>query len=776
MLNETLPKWLQDALHQYIGDSKKPDMAVRSDLSEAGTFGERWLIQVDHRILIYEQNHGEGDLKQEISLTKVTDAKAESLVGNGILELIVDGHPVEALRFSNAEIAKFHQVARMIEVAIQKEGAQPPLDTDDHRKRCKNCNRILPEWSDVCPACVNKGKVLRRLLGYMTPYWRRVALVAALMFIGTGLDLVPPALTRVLIDDVLTKPHVAVQSVSGNQVSVANKPVTPKSQRSILPQINNIFNPSQRNKAFLLGLLVLALVAARILRTATGMWQGVISSWIGDRLTMDIRTKLYQQLQYLPLSYYDKRQTGAVMARVTQDTNALQGFLVDGAQYFLVNILLLIGIGSVLFAFNWKLALLVLIPAPLVIAMTLFFWRRILRILHRYWHSWSRLGAALGDSLSGMRVVKAFAQEPREVNRFSQKSNDLFEASFAVDKIWSIFFPVLTLVTTLGSFLVWYVGGLQVLRTEITLGVLMAFLGYMGMFYGPLQVITRVSDWLSRCLTAAERIFEIMDTEQEIPEDPESVPMEDIKGNVSLENIRFGYDKNKVIIDGVNMDIKAGEMIGLVGRSGAGKTTLINLICRFYDVNEGRICVDGVDVRKIRLRDLRTQIGAVLQEPFLFNGTIADNIAYAKPGATREEIMIAARAANAHEFIMKFPDGYDTQVGERGQGLSGGERQRISIARAILHNPRILILDEATSSVDTETEKQIQEALTRLVQGRTTFAIAHRLSTLRNSDKLLVLEDGKVKEFGTHDELLQEKGVYCKLVEMQTELSKIRAT
>jgi ATP-binding cassette subfamily B protein len=300
------------------------------------------------------------------------------------------------------------------------------------------------------------------------------------------------------------------------------------------------------------------------------------------------------------------------------------------------------------------------------------------------------------------------------------------------------------------------------------------FTGYLGMFYGPLQWLTNLADSVPRSLTAAERIFEVLDTEPEVADTENAVPLPHIQGDVEFRNVYFGYDRNKPILKDVSLHVRPGEMIGLVGKTGAGKSTFINLVCRFYDPQMGQVLIDGVDVRAVRLSDLRSQIGVVLQEPFLFSGTIAENIAYGKPDATPEEIMRAAKAANAHDFIMKFPDGYDTQVGERGGRLSGGERQRISIARAILHDPRILIFDEATSAVDTETEKQIQEAIERLVQNRTTFAIAHRLSTLRKADRIVVIDDGRIVEVGTHDELLDLRGHYWRLVQMQTDLTRAR--
>jgi ATP-binding cassette, subfamily B, bacterial len=416
-----------------------------------------------------------------------------------------------------------------------------------------------------------------------------------------------------------------------------------------------------------------------------------------------------------------------------------------------------------------------MVPIPFVILLSRVFRKKMQRLWPRWWHLRGLLNSAIHDNLSGIRVVKAFAREDREIERFQPLSSELTKAGIRTEQTWLTMFSILTFTTGLGAIIVWSVGGMEVLSGTLTLSTLLTFIAFLSMFYGPLQFANRFSEWLTRALAAADRVFEILDSSSSVPEAVEPVTIASIEGQVEFKNVTFGYDSHNPVLKNLTLNVKPGEMIGLVGHSGAGKSTTINLLCRLYDVNEGEICIDGVDVRKIRQKELRSQIGLVMQDPFLFNGTIAENISYSKSGAPYEEIIEAAKAANAHDFIAAKPDGYDTIVGERGNALSGGERQRISIARAILHNPRILVLDEATSAVDTDSEKQIQDAIARLTKGRTTFAIAHRLSTLRYADRLVVFKEGQVQEIGTHDELLEKKGEFHRLVEMQQEMSRIKA-
>jgi len=748
---ETPPDSVQEVLREPRRDghaqayTPEPRLSMPADVLPDGRFGERWLV-VDqtHVRVLTSQERGPARIDLDIPLSEIKEARAETLVGSGVLRLVRrDGQVVEAVRYTLAAAPAFGTAARILEAWLKEEEPSDSLyaEFDKQKKNCAKCGDPLPEDTNVCPKCVDRKAVLMRLLSYALPYKARVVLVTVLMLAGTGVSLLPPILNKHLVDDVLI-PHHFQGWIGG---------------------------------------IVLALIGANVLGIAINVWRGRIVVWMSNHMVHTIRVQAYDRLQSLSLGYYDKRQTGSLMSRVTQDVGELQDFLVQGITFFLVNTLIIVGILVALMVYNWQLTLLVLIPVPLTVIATRMIWRLLRTRWQRLWHLRGNLSASINAAISGVRVVKAFAQESREATRFRAKSQDLFEANVVVQQAWNTYFPILSFLTTIGIYIIWYYGGLEVFSNTrnstqaMTLGTLTLFISYIGMLMGPLQQMTQIADWLSRSTASAERVFEVIDAEPEIADKPDAVAMPRIEGQVEMKAVRFSYDKNQSILEDISIDVQPGEMIGLVGHSGAGKSTIINLLSRFYDVKDGQILIDGVDIRKIKTDDLRRQIGVVLQEPFLFPGTISDNIAYAKPDASPEEVMQAAKAANAHDFVMRFPDGYDTYVGERGARLSGGERQRLSIARAILHNPRILILDEATASVDTETEKQIQEAMSRLIEGRTTFAIAHRLSTLRNASRLMVMEKGKLVELGTHDELMDKpEGVFRRLVNMQQDVNKLR--
>jgi len=733
MLTELPSTEVTGRIAGHVGPDEPLLLVAETDLGRDGCFGRRWLAVTGKRVLSFSADGLSPEPDLQLNLADVREFKTAHLVGHMALEAEMSHRKVELLRCTNSFVERFAKVAKALNDA-RKDGREPDFAAiaEEEERHCSRCGRLLPEKGSFCPRCLKRHKVLARFWKYLAPHWSKAILVGATILLGTLAGLVPPYLIRVLVDD-------ALLGTGGVR---------------------------------LLLMIVVALAVLELLSTGFAIVRGRLSAWLGSLIMHEVRFDLYQAIQGLTLRRYDKTQVGALMSRLTGDTTMLNDAFIFVGFMALPSALQLLGICAVLLVMNWKLGLLVLAPAPFVVLLTWGFFRRIHSYYFQWWQRRSKMSVLANDCISGIRVVKAFSQENQELQKFSDKSFAFYLAWAKADGLWATAMPIIAFVTTIGTFFVWYFGGLNVLqKSGLTIGTLMAFIGYLGMFYGPLQMLTRLADFLNRAFTAAQRLFEIIDTDQEAYDEPNAEPLEEVKGGFHFKEVHFGYVPDKQVLKGVDIEVKPGEVIGLVGQSGVGKTTITNLICRFYDVDDGAILLDGNDLRKLRLRDLRRHIGIVPQEPYLFNGTVFENIAYAKPDATRQEVVRAAVVANAHGFIMRQPDGYDTRVGERGAQFSAGERQRIAIARAILHNPKILILDEATSSVDTETEELIQEALERLVKGRTTFAIAHRLSTLRNANRLLVLKEGKVAEYGTHEELLAKKGVYHGLVEMQSHLS-----
>jgi ATP-binding cassette subfamily B protein len=704
---------------------------VATDMAGRERFEERWLVVTQKQLGFLHANGSDGVV--QLPMDAVQTARIEALVGGGRLEVERKQGPPAFLYYSNSLAPKFAEVAEGINQLSR--GDQLVLPTAVEQSRCAQCGRMLPEKDGICPACTRKWDTLQRLIGYMLPYRLKFLLLLGIIVGSTGLQLVPPLFVQYIIDDVLT-PRAGFDLL-------------------IWPVLG------------LLGLNVVTWLAAVGRR-----WLG---AWVGLRAIENMRAELYRALQYLPLRFYDKRKVGALVSRMNNDSDLVEEYLIYDIPYVLSNILKVVGSLGLLLYMNWELALYVLLPvAPIVVGGSLI-WSRLESYWRRWSAKWSRLSSHLNESISGIRVVKAFAQEERENERFGEHNRDLCQISVSAERSWLVFFMVTNFLMGMGVFLVWYFGGRQILDGALKLGALMAFIHYLWILYEPLRWLGDFYGFMVRAYAGAERIFEVIDSRSEPFDDAAAQPMPAIEGRVCCRDMDFGYDPGKPILKEIELDVKPGEMIGLVGKSGVGKSTLINMICRFYDPTRGSLEIDGVDVRAIQLRDLRRQIGLVAQHSFLFSGTIAENISYGKSAASFDEIVRAARAANAHEFIITQLDGYDTRVGEEGNNLSGGEKQRLAIARAILHDPKILILDEATSSLDTPTEKKIQEAIARLVQGRTTFAIAHRLSTLRSADRLVVMDEGKIVEVGTHEELMGREGFFYNLVKVQQETTAVMA-
>jgi ATP-binding cassette subfamily B protein len=531
------------------------------------------------------------------------------------------------------------------------------------------------------------------------------------------------------------------------------------------------------NQAGHLPLWIGAMIGCGLALLASRLVAGNLTSWLGAQVVADLRERLHSQLQRLQMSYFQRRESGEIVGRVMNDTGELQHFLIDGFPYFLVNTLSFVVIAGILVSLDAKLALLVFLPVPFLVGGGGWFWRRLVPMFHRHGTRIGALHSILNESIYGIKIIKAFAQEDSRSRKFNRTNAALTSARYGIEQTFIGFSEVMFWIMTLGVTAVWFFAArrLSAGDPQFTLGSLLAFVGYIWLFYGPLQWFTAIMNWMTHAFAGAERIFNVLDSQPELYNAPDAIDAPKLLGEIRFDDVRFSYERGKEVIKGISFDVAAGEMVGLVGKSGAGKSTIVNLICRFYDVDSGRITIDGHPVGKLKLEQLRRQIGIVPQDPFLFNASILDNIRYGWPQSTFAEVVRAARAANAHDFILDKEDGYDTIIGEKGTMLSGGEKQRLAIARAILHDPPILILDEATSSVDSETEKAIQEAIANLIRGRTTIAIAHRLATLRNAHRLVVIDDGKIVEQGTHDELVAKDGSYAKLVRLQTEINQLRS-
>ena len=703
---------------------------VAIDLDGQGRFASHQLALTQQAL--WCQENGEW---RRIDLHAGMRLRHTDLAGVASLDLLNADGLQARWRFTLEHNPAALRLQRAFDQALQHLHSAQPF-TDDN-PRCPTCHTPLPPDSDECEVCQREVTqppstwVLLRLWRFAHPYRWTLLAGFLLTLASTAATLVPPYLTIPLMDEVL------------------------------IP-----FQNGQRIDPVYVSWLLGGLLGAGLLAWGLGWARTWLLALVSERIAADLRTTAFEHLLGLSLDYFGAKRTGDLIARIGSETDRISVFLSLHALDFATDVLMLSMTAAILFSINPWLALVTLLPLPFIAWMIHMVRDRLRTGFEKVDRVWGDVTNVLADTIPGIRVVKAFAQERHEANRFHEANAQNLAVNDRINKTWSLFSPTVTLLTDMGLLVVWAFGIWQISKGDITVGVLTAFIAYIGRFYGRLDSMSRIVSVTQKAAAGAKRIFDILDHVSNVPEPAEPVKGVTIKGGLTIENIGFRYG-NRAVIRGLSLDIRPGEMIGLVGHSGSGKSTLVNLICRFYDVTDGRVMLDGTDIRRFAVADYRRHIGLVLQEPFLFFGTVAENIAYGKPDATREEIVAAARAAHAHDFILRLPQGYDSLVGERGQGLSGGERQRISIARALLIDPRILILDEATSAVDTETEKEIQRALDNLVQGRTTIAIAHRLSTLRKADRLVVMDRGEVVEVGPHDELIARQGHYWRLYEAQ---------
>ncbi|MCP3983560.1 MAG: ABC transporter ATP-binding protein [bacterium] len=737
----SMPRAVRQAIEDGWGGDPVQLYAL-ADLDGSLKLTESWVALGPRHVAIARAVSGELEV-QTFAREAIHAMRLDpGLTCNTLRFLGEPGQPALArVRFTHRQRRAMESLQFLVERAL--EGSPAELSADADGEYVDSVAGPIREAQALVAG--NDLAVVWRLLGYLQPYRGKVIFGMASAAVLTALSLVPPYLTGFLVDEVIRPVQDGVKT---------------------LAEVEQVAWTA-------VGAIAGSYFLRQLAAWARLRWMAVL----GEHVARDLRTELYEHLQKLSLSFYSRKKTGSLITRVTADTDRLWEFLALGIVDVSLSLVMLVGLSAVLIHLDWKLGLIMTLPVPFLCLWVYIHGHRMNRLFLRAWRKWSALTDIVSDTVPGMKVVKAFHQEGREKQRFGARNHNVTDEFNRIHEVWTSFWPALMLAVRGMVVLVWVFAlprvlpGDSGLEATLTSGTFIAFLLYMTMFIQPIEIIGQMARIMNRATSSAHRIFEVLDTEPQVVDKGRPVRLEPLEGKVEFQNVTFGYDGVRQVVQGISFAVESGEMVGLVGPSGGGKTTVTNLLARFYDVTGGCVLIDGIDVRQLETGSFRRQLGMVLQDPYLFHGTVMENIRYGSPEASVDDVVEAATTANAHDFLCKLPSGYETMVGERGQTLSGGERQRISIARAILHDPRILVLDEATSSVDTETEFKIQEALERLTSGRTVFAIAHRLSTLRRADRIFVIEDGRLTESGTPTELLEKPdGTFRHLWQLQQQL------
>ena len=707
-------------------------ISILCDLQENGDYGESALFVSAKKIVYVEDS--ERNITYSVNFSDIESIRVKRLYGNAVMLVkLKDNTTIQIARFtySMAEVceATAEFIKRMITVGNFDDAYENVKNTFENQgSYCPKCGFKLSAPGAPCKNCGGKLKLSTTIAKFVRPHVGMLILSLFLSVLTTAASLVPPLITQSLVDDVIPN----------------------KSMKGLI-------------------IIIVFYLSLHFTNSAVGVFKNYVLRITGNRIIGDLKKEIYAKAQYLPMKYYDKTSTGSVVTRINSDTVTLQSFMMTTTQNAIVNILTVIGIIVMMLIMNWKLTLLALIPVPLIVWLSTFLSEKIKPFYRRIWRRNVTLSTILTDTVPSIRIVKSFSREDSTIKNFS----DVVDSWLAEDKRLGVLASLLPgfigFLVMLGTGIIWYVGGRTVILTpeELSLGTLVSFISYTGMFYGPINFFATLADSYQAALASAERVMDILNAEPE-HNFGKGKTLDRVSGKIEFRNINFAFDRSKKVLNNVNFVIQPGEVVGIVGTTGSGKSTLINLLMRFYDDYDGDIFVDDVNIKDIDMEFFRDQIGYVQQEPIMFRDTIFNNIAYSKPGASPDEVINVADIANAHGFISRLPNAYDTVLGERGTGLSGGEKQRLSIARAVIKNPSILIFDEATSAVDSETEKLIQDAIDNIVYGRTTLMIAHRLSTLRKANKIIVVDQGNILEFGTPEELMAKKGKFYKLVNIQS--------
>lgn len=756
--NKEIPAAAQAVVDRELNDSNEVLFVIVGDLNLKGRYAQTALIFTWSSVIYVDAETGE---ESRFIFSEMQEVVAKRMYGNATLSaLMPDGKRVVFFRYTYSVASLCDAAALFInhirdgeekneELAIMAVTFERALSV------CPKCGRTLLHPGAECIMCRSKLKIIKQLSTYIKPQMRRIIICIFLSLLTTAMALVPPMITGFIVD-------VVFQSGTSN-----------------VGLLNKIAELVGENATKLLFIMIACLFSTYVLQYGIGIIRAYLMRTVGDKAVAMMRNDIYLKAQYLPMKFYDKTSTGSVINRIAGDSATLQQFMLRITQEAVVHAFQLVGIIIIMLTLNPILTLYSLIPVLFIVVATRIFALKIRPYYRRIWRRWSALFATLADSIPCIKVIKSFSGEKRSAAKFEEKNEEWLKMDLKIGKIATAFPQIISFMVTCGSLIIWAIGGTKVISGEdgFSAGLIVSFISYASMFYNPVTFFANLSDSFQSALASTEKILDILEAEPETQAEMHTVP-EKLKGKIEFLHVGFSFDRTKKVLDDVTLTINPGEVVGIVGTTGSGKSTLVNLLMRFYDGYSGEILVDGHNIKNFNLSEYREQIGYVQQEPMMFSDTIFNNIAYSNPNATPEEVIHAADIANAHGFICKQPDAYDTMLGERGVGVSGGEKQRISIARAVLKSPSLLIFDEATAAVDSETEHLIQEAIDRLIAGKTTLMIAHRLSTLKRANRIIVVDNGKIIENGTPEELMALKGKYYKLVQIQSmaqDAEKMRA-
>ncbi|MCQ2413270.1 MAG: ABC transporter ATP-binding protein/permease [Clostridia bacterium] len=747
--NKALPEGSLFILDKISESGENVLFAIVGDLKLNGRYSETALFFTPESVYCYDATPGE---YKKYLFKDMKEVEAKRMYGNATLSAVMpDGKREVYFRYTYAIASLCDASALFIShlnngAPLNEENAIMAVTFERALSVCPKCGRTLLHPGAECIMCRSKKKIVKKLYTYLRPQMKRVILCIFLSLFTTAMALVPPAITGFIVDSVF----------NGKE-----------STNVVLNWVRDRIGATQQSK--LLTAMILLLLGTYILQYGIGTIRAYLMRTVGDKAVAALRLDIYRKAQYLPMKFYDKTSTGSVINRIASDSGTLQAFMLRITQEAVVHLFQLVGLVVIMLAKNPGLTALSLIPVPIIVLLTRFFSLKIRPFYRRIWRRWSSVFATLADTIPCIKVIKSFTGEQRSTDKFEQKNKDWLDMDLRIGKLATAFPQFVSFFITCGSLIIWGFGGSKVISgaAGYSAGTIITFISYANMFYNPVSFFANLSDSYQSALASTEKILDILEAEPETQSEEYVVP-EKLKGKVEFLHVGFSFDRTKKVLDDVTITINPGEVVGIVGTTGSGKSTLINLLMRFYDGYSGEILVDGHNIKNFDLAAYRGQIGYVQQEPMMFSDTIFNNIAYSNPDASVEDVIHAADIANAHGFIARQPDAYDTWLGERGVGVSGGEKQRLSIARAVLMNPSILIFDEATAAVDSETEHLIQEAIDRLIAGKTTLMIAHRLSTLRKANRIIVVDNGKIIENGSPEELMALKGKYYKLVQIQS--------